>query len=179
MSAVPDLVPVLDALAAALRAGLSTAEALRVTAGAADPSGALVPVVLAADEGRPLGQEWRRLARRLEHPDLSALAQAWIISDRLGCPLADAVATAATTARARTALRHRLDVATAGARATSAMLSLLPLGGVAMALLLGVTPTELYMHEIAMVAGLAGLGLLMLGRWMVRRMIAGVSAAVQ
>jgi len=174
----PDLVPLLDALSAALRAGLSTSEALRLAARTADPGELLTPVVRAADEGRPLGHEWRRLARTVAHPDLAALAQAWTISDRLGCPLADAAATSAATARARIAVARRLDAATAGARATSAMLSLLPLGGLALALLLGLTPIELYGHGAAAVAGLAGLGLLVLGRWMVRRMVARVSAAV-
>ena len=173
-----DVVAVMDALAAALRAGLSTRDAVSMAAEAADTDGLLLSLVDAAEEGRPLGHEWRRLARRTGHPDLSTLAQAWTISERLGCPLAEAVSTSAATARARTALTHRLDAATAGARASCTLLTLLPLGGLTLTPLLGLTPAEMYAPGAAMAAAVAGVALLLLGRWMVRCMIARVSAAV-
>jgi tight adherence protein B len=173
-----DVVPVMDALAAALRAGLSTRDAVGMAAEAADIDGLLLSLVHAAEEGRPLGHEWRRLARRTGHPDLSTLAQAWTISERLGCPLAEAVSTSAATARARAALAHRLDAATAGARASCTLLTLLPLGGLALTPLLGLTPAEMYAPGAAMAAAVAGVALLLFGRWMVRRMVARVTAAV-
>ncbi|HKJ12370.1 MAG TPA: type II secretion system F family protein [Ornithinimicrobium sp.] len=168
----------MDALHAALQAGLSTSQALRMVSSTTDAWGLLTPLVRAADEGRPMGHEWRRLARRMDHPDLSALARAWMISERAGSPVADAVATSANTARARTALSQRLQAATAGARATCTMLTLLPLGGLAVTSLLGLPPTQLYAHPAAAAAGLLGVALLLLGRWTVRRMISSVSAAV-
>lgn len=173
-----DVVPMMDALGAALEAGLSAGDALRMAHAVADPAGWLVPLVQAADEGRPLGHQWRRLARRMGHPDLTSLAQAWTISERLGAPVAEAVATAATTARARTALTLRLSAATAGARATSAMLTVLPVGGLGLTLLLGLTPADLYAAPTAGVSALVGVLLLLFGRWMIRRMTARVSATV-
>jgi tight adherence protein B len=173
-----DVVPMMDALGAALEAGLSAADALRMAHHVADPAGWLVPLVQAADEGRPLGHLWRRLARRMGHPDLTSLAQAWTISERLGAPVAEAVATAAATARARTSLTLRLSAATAGARATSAMLTVLPVGGLVLTLLLGLTPADLYATPAAGVSALAGVLLLLFGRWMVRRMTARVQATV-
>ncbi|MGB7448178.1 MAG: type II secretion system F family protein [Ornithinimicrobium sp.] len=173
-----DVVPVMDALCAALSAGLTSADALRMANAVADTGGWLVPLAEAADEGRPLGQQWRRAARRVGHPDLAALAQAWTISERLGCPLADAVATAASTARARTAMAQRLSAATAGASATSTMLTLLPLGGLGLTLSLGLSPADLYSQPSAAASAVAGLTLLFLGRWMVDRMVAHVSARV-
>lgn len=176
-----DVLPLLDGLRASLAAGLTPEESLNLAASSAEPAMAasLSPVIEAAREGSPLGGAWQRVARNEGHRDLASLARAWVISERLGCPLADAVATTASTSRARTALSQRLDSATAGARATCALLSALPLGGVGIALMLGIDPVTLYGSPIALASALAGVCLLLAGRWLVNRMITGVAKAVQ
>ncbi|MGB3829683.1 MAG: type II secretion system F family protein [Ornithinimicrobium sp.] len=172
-----DIVPLLDGLSASLAAGLTPEDSLRMAAQATTQQSmraVIAPVLQAATQGRPLGAPWQRVARQHDHPDLSSLARAWLISERLGCPLADAVATTASTSRSRTMLQHRLDAATAGARATSTLLSVLPIGGVGIALTLGIDPITLYGNPLSMASALAGLSLLVGGRWLVRRMIARV-----
>lgn len=178
---VVDVVPLLDGLSASLAAGLTPEESLRIAASGAEPgmAASLSPVVEAAKEGRPLGGAWQRVARSEGHRDLASLARAWVISERLGCPLADAVSTTASTSRARTVLTQRLDSATAGARATCALLSALPIGGVGIALMLGIDPVTLYGSPIALASALVGVCLLLAGRWLVNRMISGVAKAVR
>ena len=60
-------------------------------------------------------------------------------------------------------LERAVDVATAGARATAAVLGLLPLAGVGLAALLGVGPTRLYGSPAALASASAGLVLLGVG----------------
>ncbi len=176
-----DVLPLLDGLRASLAAGLTPEESLKMAAHGAEPSlvSSLAPVIEAAREGRPLGGAWLRVARSEGQRDLASLARAWLISERLGCPLAEAVATTASTSRARTVLAQRLDSATAGARATCALLSALPLGGVGIALMLGIDPVTLYGSPIALASALVGVCLLLAGRWLVNRMITGVAKAVR
>lgn len=176
-----DVMPLLDGLRASLAAGLTPEESLRMAARGAEPSlaSALLPVVEAAQEGRPLARVWQRVARSEGQRDLASLSRAWAISERLGCPLADAVATTASTSRARTVLSQRLDSATAGARATCALLSALPLGGVGIALMLGIDPVKLYGSPIAGASAGVGVCLLVAGRWLVSRMITNVAKAVR
>lgn len=172
-----DVLPLLDGLSASLAAGLTPEESLRMasqTSMAAGIRAMLIPVLEAAQEGRPLGVSWQRIAREHDHPDLSSLARAWLISERLGCPLSDAVATTASTSRSRTTMDQRLSSATAGARATCALLSVLPIGGIGIALMLGIDPLTLYGNPLSLASALIGLSLLMAGRWMVSLLIGRV-----
>ena len=172
-----EILPLLDALSASLAAGLTPDESLRMASRTTTDAGVramLNPVLDAAEEGRPLGVSWQRVAREQRHPDLASLARAWLISERLGCPLSDAVATTASTSRARTTMDQRLSSATAGARATSALLSVLPLGGVGIAFMLGVDPFTLYGNPLALASTICGLGVLLVGRWLVSVMIGRV-----
>ncbi|MGB3763637.1 MAG: type II secretion system F family protein [Ornithinimicrobium sp.] len=173
----PDVLPLLDGLSASLAAGLTPEESLRMASRSTTDTGVraiVAPVLEAAQEGRPLGVSWQRVAREHSHPDLASLARAWLISERLGCPLSDAVATTASASRSRTVTQQRLSTATAGARATSALLSVLPVGGVGIALMVGIDPFTLYGNPLALVSALCGLGLLLVGRWVVNVMIGRV-----
>lgn len=172
-----DILPLLDGLSASLAAGLTPEESLRMASQASTDVGVramLMPVLEAAQEGRPLGVPWQRVAREHDHPDLSSLARAWLISERLGCPLSDAVATTASTSRSRTMMNQRLSSATAGAKATSALLSVLPIGGIGIALMLGIDPLTLYGNPLSLASALCGLCVLMGGRWMVNFLIGRV-----
>lgn len=172
------VLPLLDAAAAALRAGLPTVEALDVAGGAVPESQRariVAPVVQAAREGRSVAPAWQKVARQTGAPDLAAVGRAWALSERTGAPLAEALGTAATVARARLAHRRRVDAATAGAHATSALLTLLPLGGVGVGLVLGLSPTVLYGTPVAQASLGVGLVTLLLGRVVVRRMVARVA----
>ncbi|MGB3187284.1 MAG: type II secretion system F family protein [Ornithinimicrobium sp.] len=180
----PSSVPVgfLDSMMAGLRAGLAPADALKGAArdlgdapAGQDAAHWLDPILSTAQAGRPLGTVWQTLARRRHDPDLAALARAWTISEKLGAPLADAVAAAADMARSRTALAASINTATAGARMTSTLLCALPLGGLGVAAVLGIDPLTLYSQPLSMFALATGALLLLLGRWWVGRMIRAVA----
>lgn len=172
------VVPVLDALSAAMAAGLSHAEAVSMAVRASpvltrDPAWAAVIEDAAA--GKPLASSWARLARRTGDTDVAALGRAWRVSEKLGCPLADAVRSCAVASRARGELRSRISIASAGATATSNLLSLLPLGGLVMAWTLGLGPSELYGSPIAMLSMGLGLVLILVGRVIVSRLVGRVT----
>lgn len=165
--------PVLDQLAAGLRAGLPPAEALALTTeGSPSSVGAQLETVLgAAREGRPCAPAWMRIARVSARTELELLARSWAISEQLGAPLADAVDSAARSARAHREFSGALDTATAGARTTATLLTLLPLAGIGIALTMGIGPSQLYGSPVALVSLLAGLSLIGVGRVVVAGMV--------
>jgi tight adherence protein B len=190
------LVQLMDALVPALRAGLPPAQALALVSDVvlepAVPPGGRLPVSgsrahcaqasaqaaewlmalrAAAEAGESLGPVWRRWAAAGEAPEVTALARAWSLSEVTGAPLADGVAAAASAARATAAHRHAVEATTAGARATMNLLSVLPLGGVCVAVLAGVGPASLYASRASQACLVAGFLLLSFGRWWVRAMI--------
>lgn len=176
-----EVLALLDALSPALRAGLTPGEALRAattTAAGGDFIETLAPVTRAAAEGRSTGAAWERVAERTGHPDLATLARAWSVSERLGCALSQAVAQTARSCRDRTQAQQRLASATAGTRATSTLLTLLPIGGVGVAPMLGLDPLRLYGTPVALACLIAGAMLILLGRgivqWMIRRVEVGL-----
>ncbi|MBW8172147.1 type II secretion system F family protein [Ornithinimicrobium sp. Arc0846-15] len=172
------VVPFLDALAAAMGAGLSHANAISMAVESSprlsgDP--AWQSVIDDARTGKPLASSWARLARRSQDPDVAALARAWRVSERLGCPLAEAVRSCALDSRSRSELRGKVAAATAGTTATSNLLSMLPVGGVLMAWSMGFAPTALYGTPVGMSALAIGLTLILVGRVIVARLICTVT----
>lgn len=168
--------PLLDQLAAALRVGLPPAEALTLALRGAPEAmrDQLDPVVTAAQEGRACGPAWLRTARSAGSAELELLARSWLISERLGAPLADAVDSAGRGLRSARDLASKLETATVGARSTALILTLLPVAGVGIALLMGIGPAQLYGSAPALVSLALGVLLMMGGRVIVTRMIAGV-----
>jgi tight adherence protein B len=178
-----DLLGLLEAIAPALDAGIAPATALRIAADARSGSGRLDPlaalareIASAAAEGVRLGPLWRRAAASAGSAELLLLAQAWSLTEDMGVPLAQAVRTTAGLLEARIAHERRLAGAVAGARATVNLLTVLPIGGPLLGLVLGIGPGELYGGSPLTQASL-GLGLVMagLGRLWVRRMIRAVA----
>jgi tight adherence protein B len=178
-----DLLGLLEAIAPALEAGIVPASALRIAADARSGSGHLDPLaVLASDiasagaEGAPLGPLWRHAAESAGSAELLLLAQAWSLTEDMGAPLARAVRTTAGLLEARIAHERRLAGAVAGAKATVNVLTILPVGGPLLALVLGIGPAELYggsgFTQGALVLGLCLSGL---GRWWVHRLVAAVA----
>ena len=162
----------IDGLAAALEAGLPVPRAvgLAVSEGAAGWAGLL----RAATEGQPLGPAWERLARHSRSPTLASVSRAWRVASLTGAPLASALRVSAHAGRERHRLARAVEVATAGPRATVAVLTLLPLAGAGLAAVLGVGPSSLYGHPIAQASAGTGALLILLGQVWVRRMVADV-----
>ena len=170
---------VLDELSASLRAGLPAGEALAMSVAGSSPTvrAALLPVLEAARDGRPGASAWLRAARSTTGGELEVVARSWAISEQLGAPLADAVESAARGLRNDRALRGRLSTATAGARTTANILTLLPVAGVGIAQLMGIGPAELYSSGLALVSLAAGVVLIAVGRVVVTRMINRVTVS--
>lgn len=166
-----------DGLAAALESGLPVPRAvgLVVRDGSAGPaSQAWAGLARAADEGQQLAPAWQRLARQTGSPVLSSVARAWQVAALTGAPLADALRVSAHVARERHRLHRAVEVATAGPRATVAVLTLLPLAGMGLAAVLGASPAALYGHPVAQASAGCGAVLILLGQVWVRRMVSAV-----
>ncbi|MDQ1538543.1 MAG: tight adherence protein [Actinomycetota bacterium] len=104
------------------------------------------------------------------------LAQAWSLTEDMGVPLAQAVRTTAALVEARIAHERRLTGAVAGANATVNLLTVLPIGGPLLALVLGIGPGQLYAGSPLTQASLVlGLCLAGVGRWWVHRMVRAVA----
>jgi tight adherence protein B len=178
-----DLLELLDAIAPALEAGIAPAQALRIAAqtrsgsGHPDPLAALAAdLASAAAEGVALGPLWREAASSAGSREMLLLAQAWSLTEDMGVPLAQAVRTTAALLEARIAHERRLTGAVAGARATVNLLTVLPIGGPLLGLVLGIGPTQLLggsrLTQGSLVLGLCLAGI---GRWWVRRMVRAVA----
>lgn len=162
------------ALAAGLRAGLPTVAAARAALGGATAPGAgatfLAVVAAAASSGDPVGPRLIALAR--ERPELAFLAQAWVVAENTGAPLAPTLSSAARETRVRLARQRRMAALAAGPRATMHLLTVLPiLGPLAMVGLAGLDRP--WATPAARAAVLVGVLLLWLGRrwsaWLIRR----------
>jgi tight adherence protein B len=181
--AAHDLLGLLEAIAPALEVGIDPASALRFAAqaragsGHPDPLGALASdIALAAAQGAKVGPMWRDAARSAGSAELLMLAQAWSLTEDMGVPLAQAVRTTVGLLEARIAHERHLEGAVAGARATVNLLTILPVAGPLLALVLGIGPGELYGGSRFTQISLAlGLGLAGVGRWWVHRMVRAVA----
>jgi Flp pilus assembly protein TadB len=178
-----DLLGLLEAIAPALEAGMAPASALWFAADARSGSGRVDPLAVlaagmasAAADGAMLGPLWHEAAESAGSAELLLLAQAWSLSEDLGAPLAQAVRTTAGLLEARIAHERRLAGAVAGARATVNVLTVLPVGGPLLGLVLGIGPAELYGGSRLTQGSLAlGLCLACVGRWWVHRMVRAVA----
>ena len=178
-----DLLGLLEAIAPALEAGMAPDSALRIAADARSGSGRPDPLAdlartmaSAAADGASLGSLWREAAESSRSAELLLLGQAWSLTEDMGAPLAQAVRTTAGLLEARIAHERRLAGAVAGAKATVNVLTVLPIGGPLVALVLGIGPGELYGGSRLTQGSLAlGLCLAGIGRWWVRRMVRAVA----
>ncbi len=175
---VAEILTLLDALVPALRAGLAPADALRAVSppDAAGPpaAGLLVDLLTAADRGAPLAPVWAGWADRTGSSDVALVASAWALCERLGAPLAATVTTVATVVRRRLEVQRRTAAALAGPRASMTVLSALPAVGPLLALVMGLSPVELYASAAGAAALGMGLVLLLLGRWWGSRLVRSV-----
>jgi len=154
--------------AVGLDAGLPAAEAARL---ACDVGGSAATrtefaklgqqISAAQEQGGSIGECLRQASEG--DRDLAFLAAAWQLSDEFGVAAAPAARESAAVLRERAAGDDRRTVLAAGPRASMWLLTLLPLSGPAVALVLGLPVGEVYGSSVALVAAVCGLLLTGLG----------------
>jgi tight adherence protein B len=151
------VVEVAYALAAELRAGRTPADALAAVASSAGPlRGPLREAARAAALGDDAASALRDLARLPGAHGLRGLAGAWAVTVRTGGPVADVVDRLGDALEAELAAGRTVAAALAGPQTTTALLAVLPLGGLALAAGLGAHPTRFLLHRLPGLACLAG-----------------------
>jgi tight adherence protein B len=126
-----------------------------------------------ARSGEGMAESWLAHAEQTDSTDLQFIGQAWLLTERTGAPLADALATAEQALRVRVRTRERVAVVAAGPQASMAVLVALPLGGPLVGLAFGVGPADLYFSSTSATASaVLGIGLAGLGWWWGRRIMA-------
>ncbi|MEU4315496.1 hypothetical protein [Nocardia sp. NPDC024068] len=99
-------------------------------------------------------------------PELVRVADAWRVAERHGLALAELLAATRADLSARIAFRSRTDAALAGARATAAILAVLPVLGIGLGQMMGANPLRVLLFSspgtylLPLGTGLACAGLL-------------------
>ena len=149
--------------AVGLDSGLPSDEAARLACAVgglpAHPALQALAVQLAdgAVRGEGVGDRLAEVARG--DSDLTFLAAAWQLTDEFGVPAAPAARAAAGVLRDRASAEDRRTVLAAGPRASMWLLTLLPLSGPLVAVLLGLPVSEVYASPAAVLATGVGLAL--------------------
>jgi tight adherence protein B len=189
-----ELVPLLEGLAATLRAGLTPARALQHLAtthasqvtlvrgvnsraqGRHDIEDLVSRLAANAAQGAPLEPVWRREAQVRGSPALLAVAEGWGLTERHGAPLVDVLDVTVGALRDSARTDAAVEAALAAPRATARLLGALPLGGLVLGELVGVHPLSVLAGTAAgRVVGAAGLGCTFAGRVWMRRLVADVT----
>lgn len=170
MAQESELAELLAAVAAPLRAGVPPAVALAaVAATVSDDDAVLGPLVrdlaAATAAGMPVAAVWRDHARGAASPDLAFVGRAWALSELTGAALADALVMGEQVLRARARARQRLAAASAGPKASMAVLCLLPASGPVVGAAMGVDPLTLYFSSPVAASSLVLGVVLGLGAW--------------
>jgi tight adherence protein B len=196
-----ELVPLLEGLAATLRAGLTPARAFAHLAasspgdGRDEPRGAVGATSASVDRagrgdplaglrarlaaeaarGARLESTWRAAAVRSGSPALQAVAEGWGLSERHGAPVVDVLDALVGALRDRMRTEAAVETALAAPRATARLLAVLPVGGVVLGELVGVHPLAVLVGTAAgRVTGVLGLAATLGGRFWMRRLVASV-----
>lgn len=169
----------LESVAMCLQAGLTPLRAIETViegSGADDHpqlTAVLVQVRRALARGEPAGAVWVRHTRQL--PVLRLVAGAWSLTEASGSALRPAMAWSVAQVRAKRSAKERLDAVTAGAKSSMGLMVLLPLSGLPIGAVVGVSPRELYGSLAAAISCVLGLcfagGGLALARAMLRRAV--------
>ncbi|MFT4283727.1 MAG: type II secretion system F family protein, partial [Protaetiibacter sp.] len=152
-------------LAILLAAGLDPPGALRILADAdpvlaaaterASPLEVPEAILAAAPREGPTRRGW------------AVVAACWAVATETGAPLAATLERAAETLRALADADRQVELALAGPLATARVVALLPLAGVAMALLIGADPVGVVLGTVpGAVAAVLGAAAILIGlRW--------------
>lgn len=143
-----EVVEVVFALAAELRAGRPPGRALGLVADTAPLLHApLVEAAAAVEAGAPPSAELRRIGELQGCEGLRGVAAAWAVTESAGGAVADVLDRLGEVLEADRQARAALDAALAAPRATMALLAALPVLGIVLGQSLGARPLHLLMHR--------------------------------
>ena len=163
------LADTLDVVAAGLCAGLPPEYALALardsTAWGRREAERLEHVAARLRHGEPTASAWARSSDERAAADaFHTVGHVWDLALRTGGPLAEAVRALSDHLREEARLQGRLLALAAAPRTSARLLSLLPLVGPALALLIGAHPADLYLSSpVAGASALVGLLLTAVG----------------
>ena len=165
-----DVVTLCLALAAELRTGRMPDDALASAVAQLGPlADGMTGVARAAAHGAQIDAELQTLAESMSSARLSAVASVWLAAAATGARVADVLERLAVAFAAEDEAATDLEAVAAGPRATAAVLSLLPVVGVALAVAIGAHPFRVLLHTGVGALLLIGAALLdAVGVWSVR-----------
>ena len=162
----------LDALADALRAGLTPAAAVAQVDDSEEQL--LAPVRAAITMGGDVPDALRQTAARPGAETLNAVASAWQIAERCGAPLAEVLDSLSENAGHERELQRQVAAGVGPARATAHLMAFLPVFGVVIGRGLGTDPIAIMTGTALGAACLfMGVCLACAGLWWVERISAG------
>ena len=170
------LADALEVVGSALRAGLTPAAALALvestTLWGAREAHRVREVRRRMQLGLPTREAWCRPRDPGAHADAyRTVASVWDLALQTGGPLADAVDGVCGHLREEARLRARLEGLAAGPRTSRRLLSVLPIAGPALAVLIGADLVDLYSTVVGSLSVLVGVGLTGIGWWWSRDMV--------
>ncbi|MFN2319836.1 MAG: type II secretion system F family protein [Dermatophilaceae bacterium] len=162
----------LEVVASALRAGLPPGVSLSIARGSTDwgrlEEARVTNVIDRLDRGLTTCSAWLLPSDEGEAADAYRMVgSVWDLALQTGGPLAEAVDYLTDHLREQARLHGRLEALAAGPRASARLLTLLPLVGPALAVLVGADPRDLYLSSpVAGGSAIIGLALTAVGwRW--------------
>lgn len=171
----------LEVVVAALRAGLPPGDALHIMAESTEwgrvEQERVAHVCERVGQGAPTRPAWTEPGGEGKVSDAyRTVGGVWDLAGRTGAPLADALVQVADHLREQARMRDRLDALAAAPRTSQRLLTLLPLVGPVLAVLVGADPMALYASSpVAVGAAILGLVLNVVGwRWS-RRLVAAAA----
>lgn len=163
----------MESIALCLQAGLTPVRAVGIASSRSGSDEALTAVLTqvhrALARGEPGGPVWAR--HTVQIPQLRVVAGAWSLTEASGSALEPAVTWSVAQLREKSAAKERLDAVTAGATSSMGLMLLLPLSGVPIGLLVGVSPRELYGSVPSAMSFLVGMAFAAGGLALARRML--------
>lgn len=171
------LADALEVVASALEVGLPATAALAAagesTAWGIAESARLDRVITCLSQGSPTAAAWHAPSDHATATDaFRTVGGVWDLALQTGGPLAEAVRALSGHLREQSRLQGRLEVLAAGPRTSATVLTLLPLVGPAIAVVVGADPGRLYLATpLAGASATVGLLLTGAGWWWSKAMV--------
>jgi len=172
-----DLPDVIEIVARSLRSGQNLHGALEDGVAARSPAGVSLSAALRRTEsGATLNEALRGWAAEIDHPDAALLSSVLELGHLTGAALATTLDRTAATLRERAELNREIAALTSQTRASALLLTLAPLGFLALLASLDPSSAAVLVSTVPGAACLtAGLLLDTAGFWWMQRIVAGVT----